>query len=78
MHLIIIIIIIIIRTAIIIKLIIITIIIMIIISPWPRNTWLTSGRRYSHVLRADEALFSLGWQSSRAGVSIKNTGGCVT
>ena len=33
---------------------------------------------YSQVLRADEALFSLGWQSSRDGVSIKNTGGCVT
>ena len=26
---------------------------------------------YSQVLRADEALFSLGWQSSRDGVSIK-------
>ena len=26
---------------------------------------------YSYVLRADEALISLGWQSSRDGVSIK-------
>ena len=30
------------------------------------------------VSRAGEALFSLGWQSPRDGVSKKNTGGCAT
>ena len=52
--------------------IIIIIIITIIIRP-PRELeilgWHPAG--YSQVLRADEALFSLGWQSSRDGVSIK-------
>ena len=46
-------------------------IIIIKITPWPRNTGLTSGGGHSHVLRADEALFSLSWLSSRDGVSIK-------
>ena len=38
---------------------------------WPQNTGLPSGRGHSHVLRADEVLFSLGWQSSKDGTSIK-------
>ena len=33
--------------------------------------WVDIRRGHSHVLRADEALFSFGWQSSRDGVSIK-------
>ena len=33
---------------------------------------------FSQVLRADEVLFSLNWQSSRDGVSIKIPDGCVT
>ena len=33
---------------------------------------------YNQVLPADEALFSLDWQSSIDDVSIKNTCGCVT
>ena len=47
------------------------IIVIIIIPPWPRNTRLTSGKGHSHLLRADEVLLSLDWQSSRDGVSIK-------
>ena len=45
--------------------------IIIIITPWSRNTGLISGGGHSHVLREDEVLFSLGWQSSRDGVSLK-------
>ena len=40
---------------------------------WPRNTGLTSGEGHSHVLRADEVLISLGWQSSRDGASTKTS-----
>ena len=31
--------------------------------------WVGIWRGHSHVLRADEVLFSLGWQSSRDGIS---------
>ena len=51
--------------------ILIIIIMIIIMPPWNRNTGLTSVKGHSHVLRADEVLFSLGWQSSKDGVSIK-------
>ena len=56
---------------IIIIIIVIIIIVITIITRWPRNTGLTSGGGHGHVLRADEALVSFGWQSSRDGVSIK-------
>ena len=48
----------------------ILIITIIVISPWLE---IPGGHTvgYSQILRADEALFSLGWQSSRDGVSIK-------
>ena len=60
------------------KIIMMAIIMMIIMinnnnneTPWPGNTELTSGGGHNHVLRGDEPLFSLGWQSSIDGVSIK-------
>ena len=46
---------------IIIMIIIIIIMIIIIIPSWPQNTRLRSGGGHSHVLRADEVLFNLGW-----------------
>ena len=48
---------------------IIIVIIIIIISTVFRGLMVRQG--HSHVLRADQPLLSLGWQSSRDGVSIE-------
>ena len=39
-------------------------------SPWPEIP-VSHPAGYGQIIRADEALFSLGWQSSRDGASMK-------
>ena len=53
--------------AIIIMIVIILIISIIVFPPKPWNSRLTSGVGLSHVLRAGEVLFSLGWKTSKDG-----------